>query len=957
MGFDLTDFSPLQVSLHDIASDVPTPDFSAAVEKSQQAVSQSVSLIQEVQPKKVLASPLESCQYHLAQVQNAIPMDKSELFLSVSDLTNKTASQISALADQSQQQLVDYHKIENRCPSVYHLQQLKSSLINLKDRHQVPGDTNSTAFDQLQQDVNGIAGTLSQLYGSTQSTMSDLVSSSGLPDKLPDFELPTADLSTAMGVNVPTDLIPESLSQFDSASSLSSLQEKSAVFFGYGGHIANDFSSEGVSAASQNGNDDSEGASVAQSAALFLGYQGSHASQALSERLSQQVACAGQGLSDIAANQGAVLKNTQNLLVIQSFLNEHSSQVATASLGQLKTDQLAQLSAMVDEQHQHFLSEYQNYNPYPQGKIDEAMSQMTEDNSFVRLASQTKQLDLQAEAWQQCSQCSDFSVADFTVMQASAASFMNLGEQMTQMGYSQFDAVASSVTNYQQALNNYQSSALANYAGQKDQLMQSALASYSQLTNLQSSLSDPEAIMAASGINVPDLSAYEDQFADLAATQAALQAQLDQVMENNSVLDASTAMTNNIEMSVCGLVLPPLLDMDFSLLDFSLGLPSINLMKLSELADLLKKMLAGFLGSSDGSGIFSINLDFINNILNKISDIKNKMSDWASGIVDQFMGQASGLFDFALPNLSDMLNGLMDKLNGLWSKFSLCSTISSALASLISAVSGLADQFKDALSMDNIMGSLDQLKSTLSNLLGGSGNSFLPDIIGLYNDALAKLGELTDAYQNLKSLALDQYAAGLAKLQGLTDQALAAYQSLKDTLNGYVPIVPAIDMDSLMAYFPGLEQLVNDINEAIACLTSSFSSFAASAEGEQIGVASGAQVKCDKGLAEMPLNVIPLGKEYGPGKSMTVMLNVIPYLNIPSFGACMSSSNPLAIANFGILPTTCMPIVMPFFPVAMLTQAMSLPLATNESQCYCIFSMLTSTLTIADPGQDEMKVT
>lgn len=197
----------------------------------------------------------------------------------------------------------------------------------------------------------------------------------------------------------------------------------------------------------------------------------------------------------------------------------------------------------------------------------------------------------------------------------------------------------------------------------------------------------------------------------------------------------------------------------------------------------------------------------------------------------------------------------------------------------------------------------------------------------------------------------------MVKLQGLTDRALAAYQSLKDTLNGYIPIVPAIDMDSLMAYFPGLEQLVNDINEAIACLTSSFSSFAASAEGDQIGVASGAQVKCDKGLAEMPLNVIPLGKEYGPGKSMTVMLNVIPYLNIPSFGACMSSSNPLAIANFGILPTTCMPIVMPFFPVAMLTQAMSLPLATNESQCYCIFSMLTSTLTIADPGQDEMKVT
>ncbi|ODN41646.1 PAAR-like protein [Piscirickettsia litoralis] len=252
------------------------------------------------------------------------------------------------------------------------------------------------------------------------------------------------------------------------------------------------------------------------------------------------------------------------------------------------------------------------------------------------------------------------------------------------------------------------------------------------------------------------------------------------------------------------------------------------------------------------------------------------------------------------------------------------------------------------------MDALDQLKNMLPGLLGVG---FLPDILGLYHDALAGLSVLNDYYNKAKNFAMDQYSDALETLNWLTNKALSGYQYIINKAKGYFSVPSFFSLKDLCAYFYPLDQIINDINEAIACLTSSFSSFSAGAEADQIGVASGARIKCDKGLAEMPINIIPLGKNYAPGKAMTVMLNVIPYLNIPSFGACMSSSNPLATANFGILPTTCIPIVTPFFPPATLTKAVSLPVATSQSQCYCIFSMMSATLTIADPGQDEMKVT
>ncbi|ODN41645.1 hypothetical protein [Piscirickettsia litoralis] len=284
-------------------------------------------------------------------------------------------------------------------------------------------------------------------------------------------------------------------------------------------------------------------------------------------------------------------KNSQNLLAMQSFINEYDGQ--TPSLEQMKTDQLANLSAIVDEQHRHFLDQYQNYNPYPQDKIDEAVSQMDEENPFVSLATTTNQLDAQTEVWSQFSRCSDFSAEDLMVMQNSAAVLMNLSEneKVQQMGYNSFDTAAASVTNCQSMLTNYQSNVKANYTNKQDALMQQALTASAQLTNLQTSLADPTAMMSGNGTGLSDLSSYEDQFADLAATQATLQGQLDQIMADNNLLEASQAMKNNVEMSVCGLALPPLLDIDFSLPSFSLGLPSINLIMLKEIGKLIESFL------------------------------------------------------------------------------------------------------------------------------------------------------------------------------------------------------------------------------------------------------------------------------------------------------------------------------------------------------------------------------
>ncbi|ODN42564.1 PAAR-like protein [Piscirickettsia litoralis] len=319
-----------------------------------------------------------------------------------------------------------------------------------------------------------------------------------------------------------------------------------------------------------------------------------------------------------------------------------------------------------------------------------------------------------------------------------------------------------------------------------------------------------------------------------------------------------------------------------------------------------------------------------------------------------FFDKIAGLFDFSLPNILAKLKSLLSKLTSVFDRFSMCGNISSILAKLIAAATGLVGVFANALSLDSITGALDKLKGMYDSL---KNLDFMPDILKLHVDGLSQLKGIGDCFDGMKSFVTGNIDTALAKLQGLVAKALAAYQNILAMMQGFLPTMPSLDMGGLMSFLPGMTGIINAINEAIACLASSFAAFAGSVDGESLGIASGATVKCDKGLAEMPLNIIPLGKEYGPGKSMTVMLNVIPYLNIPSFGSCMSSSNPLAIANFGILPTTCIPLVTPFFPTAVLTKVLDIPVATDKSECYCIFSALSSKLTVADPGQDEMTVT
>ncbi|ODN41643.1 hypothetical protein [Piscirickettsia litoralis] len=262
MTFNPADFKELQSSLYESKSKLP--DFSDALEKSKQKLGESISLPQEVQPKKVFATPLEACQYHVAQVKDAIAMDKNAIFLSADDLKGKTQSEILNCANESQQKLIDYHKIENRFPQVDHLQQLKSSLINLKDKHQVPGDMNNMAFDQLQASVNGMTQALSMAQGNTQNIYSKAMSS----------ESAISALSSARGVNLPIGLTP-ALSQFDTIASAPSLQERAGLYFGDSGSNANDLRSSGSTAVPQNGDDFSGKTELEKSVALFLGDSGS----------------------------------------------------------------------------------------------------------------------------------------------------------------------------------------------------------------------------------------------------------------------------------------------------------------------------------------------------------------------------------------------------------------------------------------------------------------------------------------------------------------------------------------------------------------------------------------------------------------------------------------------------------------------------------------------------------
>ena len=124
-------------------------------------------------------------------------------------------------------------------------------------------------------------------------------------------------------------------------------------------------------------------------------------------------------------------------------------------------------------------------------------------------------------------------------------------------------------------------------------------------------------------------------------------------------------------------------------------------------------------------------------------------------------------------------------------------------------------------------------------------------------------------------------------------------------------------------------------------------------------VVMGAMLQCNQGLAPCTLVVLPanlVDANYVPAANIQDM---VPMLNIPTFGMCNSTSNPMVIAltaaALGVhTPAPCIPaIVGPWSPGASNVQLANQPTLDNSSKCNCMWS---GQISIQNAGQQTVEV-
>ena len=121
-------------------------------------------------------------------------------------------------------------------------------------------------------------------------------------------------------------------------------------------------------------------------------------------------------------------------------------------------------------------------------------------------------------------------------------------------------------------------------------------------------------------------------------------------------------------------------------------------------------------------------------------------------------------------------------------------------------------------------------------------------------------------------------------------------------------------------------------------------------------VCNGAMIKCafavPPGMAS--LVVTPQNRVMSGGQPAANIMDHIPMMNIPTFGMCMSPSNPqvaaATAAALGVLtPQPCIPIVpAPWAPGSPTVLVGGMPALNNASMATCMWG---GVITITVPGQ------
>jgi hypothetical protein len=108
-------------------------------------------------------------------------------------------------------------------------------------------------------------------------------------------------------------------------------------------------------------------------------------------------------------------------------------------------------------------------------------------------------------------------------------------------------------------------------------------------------------------------------------------------------------------------------------------------------------------------------------------------------------------------------------------------------------------------------------------------------------------------------------------------------------------------------------------------------------------VVNGDLLACPFGAAPAPITVLPVGRTMAEKKPMATIMDNLPFVNIPSFGTCMSLTNPatasLTAAALGVLtPGPCAPVTpAPWVPGSPTVLIGGKPALNSTSKCNCVY--------------------
>ncbi len=122
-------------------------------------------------------------------------------------------------------------------------------------------------------------------------------------------------------------------------------------------------------------------------------------------------------------------------------------------------------------------------------------------------------------------------------------------------------------------------------------------------------------------------------------------------------------------------------------------------------------------------------------------------------------------------------------------------------------------------------------------------------------------------------------------------------------------------------------------------------------------VSMGAQLQCSMDTAPASLIVLPINKTTSSFMPVATVNDIIPIVNIPTFGMCQSLSNPTVAsatsAALGVLtPMPCIPVIAgPWSPGSANTTLVSGKALTEDSKCTCTWA---GSISINSAGQTKI---